>query len=68
LLSPLVVTPGPAEVVGSQTTIYRYRMPVRLEYGAEIVSAALIVHSAETESASVNIGDAWASKVDANQL
>jgi hypothetical protein len=43
-------------------------MPVRLEDAAEIVSAALIVHVAEIESASVNKGDAWASKVDADQL
>jgi hypothetical protein len=45
-----------------------YRMPVRLEDAAEIVSAALLVYVAEIESASVNKGDAWASKVDADQL
>jgi hypothetical protein len=43
-------------------------MPVRLEDAAEIVSAALLVYVAEIESASVNKGDAWASKVDAYQL
>jgi hypothetical protein len=43
-------------------------MPVRLEDAAEIVSPALIVHVAEIESASVNKGDARASKVDADQL
>jgi hypothetical protein len=43
-------------------------MPFRLDDAAEIVSAALIVHVAEIESASVNKGDAWASKVDAYQL
>jgi hypothetical protein len=43
-------------------------MPVRLEGAAEVGSAALIVYVAEIESASVNKGDAWASKVDADQL
>jgi hypothetical protein len=43
-------------------------MPVRLEDAAEIGSAALIVYVAEVESASVNKGDAWATKVDADQL
>jgi hypothetical protein len=43
-------------------------MPVRLEDAAEIVSAALIAYVAEIESASVNKRDAWASKVDADQL
>jgi hypothetical protein len=43
-------------------------MPVRLEDAAEIVSAALIVHVAGIESASVNKGDAWAIKVYADQL
>jgi hypothetical protein len=43
-------------------------MPFRLEDAAEIVSAALIVHAAEIESASVNKGDAWASKVDADTI
>jgi hypothetical protein len=53
---------------GARPTIHRYRMPVRLEDAAEIVSAALIVHVTEIESASVNKGDACASKVDADQL
>jgi hypothetical protein len=43
-------------------------MPVRLEDVGKIVSAALIGHMAEIESESVNKGDAWASKVDADQL
>jgi hypothetical protein len=43
-------------------------MPVRLQDAAEVVSAAQIVYVAEIESASVNKGDAWASKVDADQL
>jgi hypothetical protein len=43
-------------------------MPVRLGDAAEIVRAALIVYVAEKESASVNKGDAWANKVDADQL
>jgi hypothetical protein len=43
-------------------------MPVRLEDAAEIVSATRIVDVAEIESASVNKGDEWASKVDADQL
>jgi hypothetical protein len=43
-------------------------MPVRLEDAAEIVSATLNVNLAKIESASVNKGDAWASKVDADQL
>jgi hypothetical protein len=48
--------------------MYMYRMPVRLEDAAEIVSAAIIMQVAEIESASVNKGDEWASKVDADQL
>jgi hypothetical protein len=43
-------------------------MPVRLEDPADIVSAAQIAYVAEIESASVSKGDAWASKVDADQL
>jgi hypothetical protein len=43
-------------------------MPVRLEDAAEIVSATLIVYVEEIESASVNKGDAWANKMDADQL
>jgi hypothetical protein len=48
--------------------MYMYRMPVRLEDAAEIVSAALIMQVAEIESASVNKGDEWESKVDADQM
>jgi hypothetical protein len=68
LLSPLVVTRAQRRSWGARPTIYRYRMPVRLEGAAEVGSAALIVYVAEIESASVNKGDAWASKVDADQL
>jgi hypothetical protein len=67
LLSPLVVTRAQWRSRGARPTIYKYRRPVRLEDAAEIVSAALIVHVAEIESASVNKGDAWASKVGANR-
>jgi hypothetical protein len=67
-LSPLVVTRARRRSWGARPTIYRYRMPVRLENAAEIGSAALIVYVAEIESASVNNGDAWASKEDADQL
>jgi hypothetical protein len=68
LLSPLVVTRAQRRSWGARPTIYRYRMPVRFEGAAEVGIAALIVYVAEIESASVNKGDAWASKVDADQL
>jgi hypothetical protein len=68
LLSPLVVTRAHRRSWGARPTIYRYRMPVRLEDAAEVGSAALIFYVAEIESASMNKGDAWASKVDADQL
>jgi hypothetical protein len=67
-LSPLVATRAQRRSWGARPTIYRYRMPGRLEDAAEIVCAALIGYVAEIESASVNKGDAWASKVDADQL
>jgi hypothetical protein len=68
LLSPLVVTRAQRRSWGDRPTIYRYGTPVRFEDVAEIVSAALIVHVAEIERGSLNKGDAWASKVDADQL
>jgi hypothetical protein len=66
ILSPPVVTRAQRRSWGARPTTYRYRMPVRLEDEAEIASAALIVHVAEIESASLSKGDAWASKVDAD--
>jgi hypothetical protein len=57
-LSPLVDTRAQRRSWGARPTIYRYRMPVRLEDAADIVSAALIVYVAEIESASVNKEDA----------
>jgi hypothetical protein len=61
MLSPLVVTRAQWRPWGARPTIYRYRMPVRLEDAAKIVSAALIVRVAEIGSASGTKGDAWGS-------
>ena len=68
MLSPLVVTRAQRRSWGARPTIYMYRMPVRNEDATEIGIAALIGHVAEIGSASVNKEDAWASKVDAEQL
>ena len=68
MLSPLVVTRTQRRSWGARPTIYMYRMPVRNGDATEIGIAALIGHVAEIGSASVNKEDAWASKVDAEQL